>query len=294
MLSENLKNRLGQLVCEHQFEHALDYLQASVRQGIRWSKKEIENYREAGASRIGGDPDLPAGVEWPLDSEGTPMTFLAQLRLSELAAQEESSLLPKEGMLYFFVGVDEPAYNIEHKVLYLRDEELEEAHRRRAPEQTSLEEQFKGYRVEARSTMEPPNYGYVDYELVEDEEHDYEQYEDLCFELTEANSNDLAVMFGYPATQHGDCEYEAALQMLTGAEYNYSVQDAMKQIAAHLKGDAHKAEQEVRDTLLLLALDSDQEVGFCWWDAGELQFFIRKQDLLAGNFSHTYCSLYSS
>ncbi|WP_231929067.1 DUF1963 domain-containing protein [Brevibacillus sp. SKDU10] len=38
----------------------------------------------------------------------------------------------------------------------------------------------------------------------------------------------------------------------------------------------------------------DQEVGFCWWDAGELQFYIRKEDLLAGNFAHTYCSLYSS
>ncbi|GAA0380773.1 YwqG family protein [Paenibacillus motobuensis] len=294
MLSENNKNRLERMVREHQFEHALGYLQESVRQGIRWSKKELEDYRESGASRIGGDPDLPMSLEWPLDSDGTPMTFLAQLRLSELTAQDESSLLPKEGMLYFFVGVDEPAYNIEHKVLYLRDEELKEAYRRMAPEETSLEEKFKGYKLKARFTIEPPNYGYVDYERVEDEEHDYEQYEDLCFELTETDSDDLAVMFGYPATQHGDCEYEAALQMLTGAEYNYSVQDAMKQITKHLKGDVNKAEQEVCDTLLLLALDSDQEVGFCWWDAGELQFFIRKEDLLAGDFSHTYCSLYSS
>lgn len=294
MLSESNKNRLEEMVREHQFEHALGYLQESVRQGIRWSKKEMEDYSESGVSRIGGDSDLPSSVEWPLDSEGTPMTFLAQLRLSELTAQDESSLLPKEGMLYFFVGVDEPAYNIEHKVLYLRDEELKEAYRRMTPEETSQEENFKGYKLKARSSIEPPNYGYVDYELLEDEEHDYEQYEELCFELTEADSDDLAVMFGYPATQHGDCEYEAALQMLTGTEYNYSVQDAMKQITKHLKGDVNKAEQEVRDTLLLLALDSDQEVGFCWWDAGELQFFIRKEDLLAGDFSHTYCSLYSS
>ena len=62
--------------------------------------------------------------------------------------------------------------------------------------------------------------------------------------------------------------------MLTGAEYNYSVQDAMKQITKHLKGDVNKAEQEVCDTLLLLALDSDQEVGFCWWDAGERNNFV--------------------
>ncbi|WP_240644337.1 DUF1963 domain-containing protein [Paenibacillus paeoniae] len=67
----------------------------------------------------------------------------------------------------------------------------------------------------------------------------------------------------------------------------------MKRITAHLHGDAVKAEQEVGDTLLL-ALDSVQDVGFCWWDAGELQFYIRKEDLLAGNFAPTYCSLYSS
>lgn len=159
---------------------------------------------------------------------------------------------------------------------------------------TALEGEFTGYRVSARSTMEPPNYGYVDYEMVEDDEHDYEQYEELCFELNDGNSNDLAVMFGYPSTQHGDCEYEAALHLLTGKQYNYSTDSALEQITDHFKGDFDRAKQEVEDTLLLLALDSDQEVGFCWWDAGELQFYIRKEDLLAGNFTNTYCSLYSS
>lgn len=294
MLSENNKKKLELVVRENQFEHAIDYLKESVRQGIRLSKQEMENYKDICSSRIGGDPDLPPNVEWPLDASGTPMTFLAQLRQCELVPHDESSLLPAGGMLYFFVGVDEPAYHIEHKVLYLQEEKLQEAKHRPSPEVTALEEKFTGYRVTARATIEPPNYGYVEYEQVEDDEHDYEQYEDLCFELTEENSSDLAVLFGYPATQHGDCEYEAALRLLTGEKYNYSVKAAMERITAHLNGDSDKAEQEVRDTLLLLALDSDQEVGFCWWDAGELQFFIRKEDLLAGNFEHTYCSLYSS
>lgn len=294
MLSENSKNKLERIVREHHFEHAMDYLQQSVRQGIRLSKKGPENYNDICASRIGGDPDLPANLEWPLDSSGTAMTFLAQLRLSDMVAVDESSLLPVNGMLSFFVGVDEPAYHIEHKVLYLPEEKMQDAMRRPSPEVTTLEEKFTGYSVTARSTIEPPNYGYVDSEQVEDDEHDFEQYEDLCFELYEESSSDLALMFGYPATQHGDCEYEAALRLLTGKAYNYSVKTAMEEITAHLNGDAGKAEREVRDTVLLLALDSDQDVGFCWWDAGELQFFIRKEDLLAGNFVHTYCSLYSS
>lgn len=294
MLSANNQSKLEQIVCENQFEHIMDYLKESVRQGIRLSKKEIDTYTEICPSRIGGDPDLPDNEEWPLNSEGTPMTFLAQLRLSELVPHDVEALLPAKGMLYFFVGVDEPAYGIEHKVIYVSEDKLHEAKRYPSPEVTTIEGQFTGYRVSARSTLEPPNYGYVDYDIVEDDEHDYEQYEDLCFELNDNNSGDLAVMFGYPSTQHGDCEYEAALQLLTGQEYNYSTDSALEQITDHFKGDSDRAKQEVQDTLLLLALDSDQSVGFCWWDAGELQFFIRKEDLLAGNFTNTYCSLYSS
>ncbi|RCX23716.1 uncharacterized protein YwqG [Fontibacillus phaseoli] len=294
MLSEDNKRKLEEMIREQHFEHALDYLKETVRQGIRLSKNGMEDYRDTGHSRIGGDPDLPPNVEWPSASDGTAMTFLAQLRLSELTPHDESALLPAGGMLYFFVGVDEPAYHIEHKVLYFHEEQLMEACRRPSPKTTTLKEEFIGYRVSARTSLEPPNYGYADYDQVEDEEHDYEHYEELCFELTGETSDDLAVLFGYPATQHGDCEYEAALMLLTGSQFNYSVDEAMKEITLHLNGDSAKAEQEVRDTLLLLALDSDREVGFCWWDAGELQFFIRKEDLQTGNFSHTYCSLYSS
>lgn len=294
MLSEENQKKLERIVHEYQFEHAMEYLVASVRQGIRLSKTEIETYTEICPSRIGGDPDLPAMMEWPLNSDGTPMTFLAQLRLDELFPYDVSSLLPAKGILYFFVGVDEPAYGIEHKVIYLSEDKLQEVERLHSPEVTALENRFTGYRVSAKSTMEPPNYGYVDYDMVEDADHDYEQYEELCFGLNDQQSNDLAVMFGYPSTQHGDCEYEAALHLLTGKEYNYSPDTALEQITEHFKGDSDRAKQEVQDTLLLLALDSDDDVGFCWWDAGELQFYIRKEDLLAGNFSNTYCSLYSS
>ncbi|GGH20387.1 YwqG family protein [Paenibacillus segetis] len=294
MLSDNNRDKLERIVHEYQFEHAMEYFKESVRKGIRLSKKEIETYNEINPSRIGGDPDLPFNEEWPLNSDGMPMTFLAQLRLSDLIPHDVTTLLPTKGMLYFFVGVDEPAYGIEHKVIYLSEDKLQEAKRYPSPEVTSLEDKFTGYRVSARPTMELPNYGYVDYEIVEDDEHDYDQYEDLCFELIGKNSSDLAVIFGYPSTQHGDCEYEAALHLLTGQQYNYSMDSALRQITDHFKGDSDRAKQEVQDILLLLALDSDQDVGFCWWDAGELQFYIRKEDLLAGNFANTYCSLYSS
>lgn len=293
-LNEHNLIKMQSIIKEHQFEHAADYLIEHTRQGIRLSKKQVEDYASPCHSRIGGDPDLPEEIEWPLTSEGTPMTFLAQLQLRDVAAHDATASLPLVGMLYFFIGVDEPAYNIEHRVLYLTEDQTAAAVRRQAPEETALEEEFTGYRMEARATLEPPNYAYVDDEIVEDEEHDFESYEDLCHQLTGMKSDDIATIFGYPSTQHGDCEHEAALMLLIGSEYNYSMEEAMQQITDHCGGNVEQAQQEIRDTLLLLAIDSDDDVGFCWWDAGELQFYIRKEDLMAKNFERTYCSLYSS
>jgi hypothetical protein len=57
---------------------------------------------QAGASRFGGEPDLPAGTAWPR-ADDKPMSFVAQLRLADLAAISSATPLPKTGLLSFFV-----------------------------------------------------------------------------------------------------------------------------------------------------------------------------------------------
>lgn len=58
---------------------------------------------ELGGSRFGGLPDVPAGFEWPR-IEGRPARFLLQLRCSDLAEHAKQTLLPRDGMLWFFLG----------------------------------------------------------------------------------------------------------------------------------------------------------------------------------------------
>ncbi|WP_136609052.1 YwqG family protein [Paenibacillus dokdonensis] len=292
--SEQSRNKLEQVILEHQFEHASAYLLENTRQGIRCAKAGAANYDIPCVSRIGGDPDLPPQAEWPATTDGTPMTFLVQLNLKDVASHDESSLLPTGGMLYFFVGIDDPAYHIQHRVLFLPDDQLASAERRLSPEGTALEGRFCGYQLEARTSLEPPNYAYVDYEQIENESVGYEEYEDLTFSLSNTQRDDAALLFGYPTGQHDDSEYEAALMILTGQNYSYSTTKAFEQLTAHFAGNEEKAKQEIQDTLMLLEIESDDDVGFCWWDAGVLHFFIRKEDLLAGRFDRTYCSLYSS
>jgi len=54
-----------------------------------------------GAIRLGGLPDLPPGVEWPM-KDGILLEFVGQFRLADLALYDAEDRLPPTGMLYFF------------------------------------------------------------------------------------------------------------------------------------------------------------------------------------------------
>lgn len=66
-----------------------------------------------GESKWWGFPDLPDNLDWPTveaSDEGEtfedPLTFICQIRCSELAELDPEGLLPHEGMLYFFAALD--------------------------------------------------------------------------------------------------------------------------------------------------------------------------------------------
>jgi uncharacterized protein YwqG len=54
----------------------------------------------AGASKIGGAPDLPDDTSWPTDRDAHALSFVAQLDLASLPAMDHD--LPREGTLSFF------------------------------------------------------------------------------------------------------------------------------------------------------------------------------------------------
>ena len=66
-----------------------------------------------GESKWWGFPDLPDGLDWPTvqaDDDGElfddPLTFICQIKCSELAPFDPEGRLPHEGMLYFFAALD--------------------------------------------------------------------------------------------------------------------------------------------------------------------------------------------
>ena len=67
-----------------------------------------------GCSKMWGFPDLPDNLAYPeiecKDDDGEvyfdPMTFICQIRLEDIAALDTKSILPHEGMMYFFAAID--------------------------------------------------------------------------------------------------------------------------------------------------------------------------------------------
>ncbi len=59
-------------------------------------------------SWLGGGPKAPSGFEWPKDTDGKPLHFIAQIDLASLEPEPQTGLrppgLPAEGALLVFVG----------------------------------------------------------------------------------------------------------------------------------------------------------------------------------------------
>ncbi len=89
-----------------------------------------------GASKLGGAPDLPADVVWP-EWDGKPLTFMAQINLTELDLGLFSELLPSTGVLsFFYEATSQPWGDTPHegaaRVIYSNDSSTP-LHRRQHP-----------------------------------------------------------------------------------------------------------------------------------------------------------------
>ena len=55
-----------------------------------------------GTTRLGGDPDLPAGATYPTAADGTPLHFLGQFDLADLQGTVAGRAFPPAGLLSIF------------------------------------------------------------------------------------------------------------------------------------------------------------------------------------------------
>jgi hypothetical protein len=124
------EQQLRALIYEHELGGAEDLILSWAQNAIVLETAPV-GQGNAGRSRLGGLPDVPAGWQWP---EG--LTFLAQIDLEAMAFYDQNKLLPPNGLLLFFIndyGWDKPGLPGRIEYIVDKPDELRELRPARAP-----------------------------------------------------------------------------------------------------------------------------------------------------------------
>lgn len=255
-----------------------------------------------GPSKIGGAPDLPESVTWPTWKD-SPMSFLAQIRLADIAPLDTQALLPHTGLLSFFYDAEgvvfglDPAEREGWRVLFSQDNNL---HRATFPESFPANAQYAPCTVSFTREWTLPDfespaierlglswgtmYGEESNPSVKEE---CERYLALSasFDSLFGNRSAINRMLGYPDPVQGNVQAEC--QYAAHGLYQHAAGDWPSEQAAVLKRDA-------LDWQLLLQLDSLAAAGMMWGDVGRLYFMISRTALAERNFDATWLIMQSS
>ncbi len=222
-----------------------DYLKSTIRPSNRIIFT-VEDTKPW-ESKLGGCPYLEDLKQYPMGESGKPMMFMAQINLGEMPPLPD---FPREGLLQFYVENDDcfgldSLCVVKYIPQYITDEA---ALVRENPYYKDYEENLP-FTKNCRITFEQEE-KYVGSNCPEFEERfdDVSEEEmDALYDLCEASDSRVG---GYP----------------------YFVQYA-------------PAYYNSQDYVLLLQLDVDETSGLMFGDAGNCNFLISREDLLAGNFS---------
>ena len=257
-----------------------------------------------GSTKLGGSPDLPAGMPWPVRRpyrlvvprgnrkpmrQERPLAFLAQIAMSDATAVGGTDLgLPKWGLLSFFYDAEsqpwgfDPGDAVGFKLMWFGDHVLQ---RREPPE--ALEQRFNPVPLAAQARECVPAFDTFAVSQiltsVDDAKSTRGQLIDLLAgEGKEDFSNAGHAIGGWPFPIQGEMETECQLVangVFCGGPEGYS-----SERAACLRPGA-------ADWRLILQLDTDERAGWMWGDGGKIYVWMREQDVRARRFDRCWTIL---
>ncbi|MED1781777.1 YwqG family protein [Brevibacillus fortis] len=310
MLHDHLNSRLLSMLKQHPLKEKRDFILGHAEPFVNIVVEEEENYETTGNSRIAGYPDLPPRLEWPSVDDDHYYTFIAQFNMSELPA-EILDFFPKHGMLYFFLGSDDSASDIDHRIFYY-DGDLSHLKKTFPPEGkeeiSSGDRNFTGVKIffEPGVTVKFDS-DLGDYLSEHDEElyskfyHHYDTIWGQYESFTEDHSLDAyfcrnglqRLMYQYYRTEEQIREEAQNMREMGHECYAQELEEALPLLNQY-KNNESFYQQQAEDWHQLFKLSSLDEACMCWWDVGFLQFYISKKDLEKRIFSNTYACIESS
>lgn len=277
----NISSQLKEFGLSEYEEQIIDKLLPAVR--FESSGLDDDNSLPVGVSKIGGIPDLPVGMQWPLWKDA-PLSFLVQINLAELAKFPFIDELPKHGLLSFFYAAEEQPWGFDPKnkdgwkVLYI-DEPSANLIRKEQPGNMDEEKQFQSSAIRFSSCHTLPSPGSQFCMEIGFSDTEMDSYIDMLDKIQEGSCHRL---FGHPAQIQGDMQVECQLVSNGLSCGDNSGYDDPRR-AELLKG--------IEDWMLLLQLGSDEIAEMMWGDYGRLYFWIRKQDLKEQRFEKSWMIL---
>jgi uncharacterized protein YwqG len=240
-----------------------------------------------GASKLGGIPDLPREIDWPLWN-GQPLDFILQLNLSDISLREVCEPLPKSGWLSFFYQTESRAWGFDPKdrgswrVLFFEGLSDDLVRQPLSPDgdRGAL---LRTCRLVFR---EEPNPDWPD-TAVEDLGLSDEEFEQYDFILNDLDYEKKHQILGDPSGiqkeawgQQRQCQFVSNGLYMGGSGG-----------PAFDKERARELESGAKDWRLLAQIDSDEEAAIEWGDRGRLYFWIREDDRERRDFSNVWMIL---
>lgn len=282
------QNQFIQLLTEHDLEQHAELLQSWLRPTLYLTLGEAGE--QPRTTRMGGSPDVPSDFICPTDEEGVPLTFVLQVNLADIP-QFEGNPFPASGLLSVFVGLDEPASDVLHRVFLFPDPA--ECEPRSMPSETANETfaEVQPHGLNVTLGVGLPRWATSDEEqllesiLEADPDLDEDDLHHICEDLTNdlEPSDVVARLLGHAAGIGHDPREEAYVVREHNPAWLYN---AKKRAELDMEG--------AKRWLHFLTIDSCTEAGLCIWDAGYLQFLVKDTDLATLNLENMYASVETS
>ena len=254
----------------------------------------LETYSEPleeiplGETRIGGIPDLPEDLPWP-STQGKHLSFLGQLRVSEIRNFDEKRVLPKQGFLYFFVDLEDlPDGQISEdaskfQVLFCSEEKAKLV--RTSPPKDSLAKTLNSFSVEYYPRASLPPEESPEAQNLNLSVDDWDRYYDLTQELERIDPSDRAPkhkFLGYSDLLQGDLRLDCEL-----IRNGLSCRDEENFRSPKIE----KYETGLSDWQLIFQIDQDEELGPDWRPPGRIYFMAPKEALRNGRLEESWMVL---
>ncbi len=269
---------------KHKLNRIWDLLEPKLKNSIRITP-EIANEDDIaiGQSKIGGSPDLPKNIDW-FTYRQNPMSFLAQINLSETVEFDIDNKLPKQGILYFFYDAKQGVWGYAPedkdgaKVFYYQGK-ISELERKEKPNKLDDDAYFESCSLTFTSSINMPDYQSSlmdDITLEDDEETNYENLTDEIYE------DEIFKLLGHSDNVQGGMELECEL-VTNGLNCGGS--------EAFQSSKAKELEKNIDLWHLLFQMDSSDDIGTMWGDCGRIFYWIRENDLQEKKFENSWAIL---